>query len=591
MYNPHTFHIPVMGLGFTIDTPIKVAHYGISSVMSIGDDVLTEKMREHYCNLFNKPFKSVATDVKDYAAKRITEYLNLVDDIINEKLDALKNSAFNSEEVKKYLSLLPDNARIKQLLNNESNANDVWQKFTATMQPGSADINILTKVDVPTEKVDGKFVYESGRAHIALKGYAESKLSSSLVLSAGLNPRLYSYIAQFNDFFPNEKGEIKKRIILKVSDYRSALIQGKFLAKKGIWVSEYRIESGLNCGGHAFATDGYLMGPILEEFKVNRNELISEITDLYINALQNDERTMPAKPLDVKFSAQGGVGTAAEHELLLSHYQLDSIGWGSLFLLVPEATSLDKQTIQLLCDAKEDDLYLSGISPMGVPFNNVRGTTKEMEKQERIDKNRPGSPCIRKYLSFNTEFSEDFICTASSKYQKHKIAELDSKELVNGEYEKEYQKIVEKECICTGLSTPPMYVNGIEVKGQGNAVSVCPGPNIAYYDKEYTLATMADHIYGRDNIMLVENRPHMFIKELEMYVKYHNDMLAQAPQPMSDKDAKYFETFRENLIEGIEYYKKLVFGLKTKFEQHRDDFCAALDKLEMQIISDFQLIE
>ncbi|WP_332912291.1 hypothetical protein [Algoriphagus boritolerans] len=47
-----------------------------------------------------------------------------------------------------------------------------------------------------------------------------------------MNPALYSYAEQFPDFFPNEKGEIKKRIILKVSDYRSALIQGKFLAKK-----------------------------------------------------------------------------------------------------------------------------------------------------------------------------------------------------------------------------------------------------------------------------------------------------------------------------------------------------------------------
>ena len=27
----HTFHIPVMGTGYTIDTPLKVAHFGISS--------------------------------------------------------------------------------------------------------------------------------------------------------------------------------------------------------------------------------------------------------------------------------------------------------------------------------------------------------------------------------------------------------------------------------------------------------------------------------------------------------------------------------------------------------------------------------
>ena len=39
--NKHTFHIPVMGTGFTIDTPIKVAKYGISSVVSLVDDIIS----------------------------------------------------------------------------------------------------------------------------------------------------------------------------------------------------------------------------------------------------------------------------------------------------------------------------------------------------------------------------------------------------------------------------------------------------------------------------------------------------------------------------------------------------------------------
>ena len=88
-------------------------------------------------------------------------------------------------------------------------------------------------------------------------------------------------MASFDSFFPDSNGTLKKKIILKVSDYRSALIQGKFLAKKGLWVSEFRIESGLNCGGHAFATDGYLLGPILDEFKENKNLLISTLYEIY----------------------------------------------------------------------------------------------------------------------------------------------------------------------------------------------------------------------------------------------------------------------------------------------------------------------
>ena len=42
--NLHTFHIPVMGLAYTIDSPIRVAQYGISSVISIIDDEVIEKM-------------------------------------------------------------------------------------------------------------------------------------------------------------------------------------------------------------------------------------------------------------------------------------------------------------------------------------------------------------------------------------------------------------------------------------------------------------------------------------------------------------------------------------------------------------------
>ncbi|MBK9359101.1 MAG: hypothetical protein IPN08_17270 [Bacteroidales bacterium] len=137
-----------------------------------------------------------------------------------------------------------------------------------------------TKLDREVYDENGKLPVEYNDAHAAVRGFANSTVESSLVLSAGMNPRLYSYLEEFPGFYPDENGRISKKIILKVSDYRSALIQGKFLAKKGIWVSEYRIESGLNCGGHAFATQGFLMGPILEEFRKNRTHLIDESFDL-----------------------------------------------------------------------------------------------------------------------------------------------------------------------------------------------------------------------------------------------------------------------------------------------------------------------
>jgi len=76
-----------------------------------------------------------------------------------------------------------------------------------------------------------------------------------------------------------------KAVILKVSDHRSSEIQGRFLAKLGLWASEFRIESGLNCGGHAFASKGFLLGVVLEEFKQKKKELFEKLTPMYRKAL------------------------------------------------------------------------------------------------------------------------------------------------------------------------------------------------------------------------------------------------------------------------------------------------------------------
>ena len=81
-----------MGMAFSIDAPLKVAHYGIDSVMSIGDDILLEKLRKMYCGKFNIPYQEISNKIEDFRAKRFTEYLNLVDKIVKEKFEDLKKS-------------------------------------------------------------------------------------------------------------------------------------------------------------------------------------------------------------------------------------------------------------------------------------------------------------------------------------------------------------------------------------------------------------------------------------------------------------------------------------------------------------------
>ncbi|MFT7427062.1 MAG: hypothetical protein ACI9O5_003021, partial [Algoriphagus sp.] len=145
---------------------------------------------------------------------------------------------------------------------------DIVASIKSKIVPGRIDVNIMTRVDkMNYDKEGNPLPREYSDALSALKGFAKSKIEGSVVFSAGMNPSLYGYTENFGCFFPDHMGKTQKGIILKVSDYRSALIQGKFFAKKGLFVSEFRIESGLNCGGHAFATDGFLIGTILEEFK------------------------------------------------------------------------------------------------------------------------------------------------------------------------------------------------------------------------------------------------------------------------------------------------------------------------------------
>jgi len=58
MIKTHSFHIPVMGIGFTIDAALRVSQYGIDSVISLVDDILLEKLRKMYCDKFAIPYIS-----------------------------------------------------------------------------------------------------------------------------------------------------------------------------------------------------------------------------------------------------------------------------------------------------------------------------------------------------------------------------------------------------------------------------------------------------------------------------------------------------------------------------------------------------
>jgi NADPH-dependent sulfite reductase flavoprotein alpha-component len=558
-----------MGTGFTSDTPLRVARYGISSVISLVDDQLLEELRRVYSAQYNKEYRPIRKYDDDWRACRITAYLDLIDEIVRQQFDDLKGSSFSpGTEITRYFELLSDRSPLRVIYDRMlTSGGEVRQRFEDELResilPGSINVNIMTKLDRTNFDKSGEPMAEIySDALAALRGYAQSRLGSttqsSIVFSAGLNRRLYSYSTEFDDFFMDRTGRVKKEIILKVSDYRSAVVQGKFFAKKGLWVSEYRIESGLNCGGHAFAGNGFLIGPVLAELKARREHLTAELTQICSEALKQQNRPVPDAWPAFRVTAQGGIGTSQEDVFIRRNYGLDSTGWGSPFLLVPEVTPVEPHLLDKLARAREDDLYLSDVSPVGVPFYTLKDSPSEEHKRQLIDDGKPGSPCPLGHLVSNTEFTEQPLCTASRQYQTLKIAELKRLDLSESEYQLRFKRITAKACICNELGDTVYALRGIPKKDAGVFPAVCPGPNIAYFDRVASLREMVDHIYGRMSLMNHPDRPHMFIKELMLNIDFLDQMVQDRRTGTGDKKDSDFEEFHTNLSLGIDYYQALI---------------------------------
>ncbi len=226
-------------------------------------------------------------------------------------------------------------------------------------------------------------------------------------------------------------------------------------------------------------------------------------------------------------------------------------------MLVPEATTVDNETLDLLCNAKENDLYLSNISPLGVPFNSLKGNTKDVKRLEWIAKGRPGSSCPREFAKLNTDFTEEVICTASRQYQDLKLKSLQLQNLPKDELAVANELAMQKTCLCVGLGTSALLVNGLSTRTEGPGVAVCPGPNMAYYSKIVSLQTMCNHIYDKENLVDNPNRPHVFLKELELNLDYYHNQLKIYLAKPTDLVKKQLNNMAKNLENGINYYKDL----------------------------------
>ncbi len=579
----HTFHIPVMGTGYTADTPLKVARYGISSVISLVDDVLLEQLRRYYSEREGEPYTEIRNGDEDARARRITAYLNLLDRLIERDTEALRMSPFEPDtEITRYFELLPDSPG-KALYHRMLGTNDAEQRvemqaeLRLMVKRGRIDVNIMTKIDRASDNKGDPRPSELSDALSALRGVADSDIETCLVLSAGLNTRLFGYLSTFDSFYPDDQGRLKKQVVLKVSDFRSALIQGKFLGRNGLWVSEFRIESSLNCGGHAFVTEGHLLGPILEDFRNGRQTILDKVRPGYEKALKSRGIAVSDDLPEQRVTVQGGIGTSQEDKFMLTRYGVDGTGWATPFLLVPEVTNVDEAHIDRLAKAQSDDVYLSDSSPLGVPFWMLRTSDSEIERKSRIDKGCPGSGCSKGYLVKHTEFSKKVLCGASRAYQKKKLEQIEASGLSGEELLFARFKVTEKACICNDLSGGAMLKLDIDPRAK---TTVCCGPNIANFSAVATLEEMIGHIYGRLSITDSPDRPHMFVCEIGLYFDELEKQVNEFNAGRSERGAGYFNKFKENMAGGIEYYRTIVDELPA---ENRASFIGKLNHYEKKL--------
>ena len=84
---------------------------------------------------------------------------------------------------------------------------------------------------------------------------------------------------------------------------------------------------------------------------------------------------------------------------------------------------------------------------------------------------------------------------------------------------------------------------------------MCPGPNIVFFDKIASLKEMVGHIYGKTDLLGSKPRPNLFVNELRLYIEHFQQLTNQTFA--NSKAIQHVLTFKKNLEEGIDYYKKL----------------------------------
>jgi hypothetical protein len=78
----------------------------------------------------------------------------------------------------------------------------------------------------------------------------------------------------------------------------------------------------------------------------------------------------------------------------------------------------------------------------------------------------------------------------------------------------------------------------------------------------------------------------MFIKEVTIYIDYLKNRLALRLNASNPKDKKTLDSFRENLSEGIRYYKELFSGKISGLQGKSEEILKVLAAKEAELVEE-----
>ncbi|MCJ7600727.1 MAG: hypothetical protein MUO63_04390, partial [Desulfobulbaceae bacterium] len=117
--------------------------------------------------------------------------------------------------------------------------------------------------------------------------------------------------------------------------------------------------------------------------------------------------------------------------------------------------------------------------------------------------------------------------------------------------------------------------------------AICCGPNIVNFGKVATLEEIVAHIYGRISLLTKPDRPHMFVREIGIFIDYLRGEMEKISSGLMSRSPGYLQELKENLLKGIDYYQSLPRQMiAEKSDQFFTDMQSMREAIEALLVGD-----